>query len=264
MPPICYGNLTWIPILIFFLMPATFILSYSMAVHYGHVVPSFPYISDTGTTPPESCVFGQLLNIIAAIVCVCVYIRYRHVGEYINYVTASRLRWINRGSLVLGFLAGFGLSIVANFQESQVLTMHMIGAFTAFGVGCIYMLVSTYMCFKMRPHMNPNWICYLRLICAIWSIAFFITTYTTSRLAGAKFHGESRLKWKPEDGGFTEHIISTSSEWSMALGILVYFLSFSRDFHRLSYRPATIIVRSFEMEIQPLLIDDGPRTAHMA
>jgi hypothetical protein len=28
-----------------------------------HVWPAFPYISDTGALPPESCIFGQALNI---------------------------------------------------------------------------------------------------------------------------------------------------------------------------------------------------------
>jgi hypothetical protein len=40
---------------------------YSIAVGNDHVEPGFPYISDTGTRSPESCVFGQLLNIGAAL-----------------------------------------------------------------------------------------------------------------------------------------------------------------------------------------------------
>ena len=36
---------------------------YGIAVGGKHVEPGFPYISDTGTYPPESCVFGQLMNL---------------------------------------------------------------------------------------------------------------------------------------------------------------------------------------------------------
>jgi len=33
-----------------------------IAVLIGHVAPDWPYISDTGTIPPESCIFGQFLT----------------------------------------------------------------------------------------------------------------------------------------------------------------------------------------------------------
>ncbi|XP_023211253.1 DNA damage-regulated autophagy modulator protein 1-like, partial [Centruroides sculpturatus] len=34
-----------------------------IAIHLNHVRSSVPYISDTGTTPPEYTLFGQMLNI---------------------------------------------------------------------------------------------------------------------------------------------------------------------------------------------------------
>lgn len=36
---------------------------YIWAVLLEHVEPDFPYISDAATYSPESCVFGQLINI---------------------------------------------------------------------------------------------------------------------------------------------------------------------------------------------------------
>ncbi len=33
-----------------------------------HVEPGFPYISDTGNLPPESCIFGQFLAIVSFLV----------------------------------------------------------------------------------------------------------------------------------------------------------------------------------------------------
>lgn len=41
------------------------IKSYLIAVLNNHVGAGFPYISDTGALPPESCVFGQFLTINA-------------------------------------------------------------------------------------------------------------------------------------------------------------------------------------------------------
>ena len=36
---------------------------YSIAVLLGHTEPDFPYISDTATYSPESCIFGQAVNV---------------------------------------------------------------------------------------------------------------------------------------------------------------------------------------------------------
>lgn len=42
--------------------------SYIVAVLEGHVVPTVPYISDAATYSPESCIFGQLIN-IGSVLC---------------------------------------------------------------------------------------------------------------------------------------------------------------------------------------------------
>lgn len=44
--------------------------SYIVAVLEGHVVPTVPYISDAATYSPESCIFGQLIN-IGSVLCEC-------------------------------------------------------------------------------------------------------------------------------------------------------------------------------------------------
>ncbi|KAG5452678.1 hypothetical protein CSKR_114478 [Clonorchis sinensis] len=38
-----------------------------MAASLDHISILFPYISDTGTWVPESCIFGQLLNMAATL-----------------------------------------------------------------------------------------------------------------------------------------------------------------------------------------------------
>ncbi|XP_052697001.1 DNA damage-regulated autophagy modulator protein 2-like [Crassostrea angulata] len=55
------------PLFIVIYVPVSFCITYIIAVANKHVEPGFPYISDTGTLPPESCVFGQLLNIGAVV-----------------------------------------------------------------------------------------------------------------------------------------------------------------------------------------------------
>lgn len=46
-----------------------FTYRYIAAILEGHVVPAVPYISDAATYSPESCVFGQLIN-LGSVLCV--------------------------------------------------------------------------------------------------------------------------------------------------------------------------------------------------
>lgn len=50
---------------------------------------------------------------------------------------ASLPRW-NYWALILGLTTTLGVSIVANFQETSVIVVHMIGAFLCFGGGTAY------------------------------------------------------------------------------------------------------------------------------
>ena len=78
------------------IFPLTFFATYAWAVSLGHTDKVWPYISDTGgrvshdggvegnmaindhrpgTVPPESCFFGQMLNIGALLVVITFFIR---------------------------------------------------------------------------------------------------------------------------------------------------------------------------------------------
>ena len=61
---LCY-NISFHLFIYFSLFIRMYVFRYIWSVMLGHVEPDFPYISTAGTTPPESCVFGQCLNIVA-------------------------------------------------------------------------------------------------------------------------------------------------------------------------------------------------------
>ncbi|KAJ7399110.1 hypothetical protein BTVI_118258 [Pitangus sulphuratus] len=63
-------GVAFVPALLVSWSSAAFIISYAIAVLEGHVEPLVPYISDTGTKPPESGVFGFMINISALLVIV--------------------------------------------------------------------------------------------------------------------------------------------------------------------------------------------------
>ena len=88
----------------------------------------------------ESCIFAQLLNLGALLVGIVVYIRYKQVHEFlVSHQIGQRSIKVNIAGLYLGWIGAFGISIVANFQETAVFRVHLTGALLAFGVGSVYL-----------------------------------------------------------------------------------------------------------------------------
>ncbi|XP_060069053.1 DNA damage-regulated autophagy modulator protein 2-like [Ylistrum balloti] len=213
-------------------VPVSFIITYTIAVSNGHVEAGFPYISDTGTLPPESCIFGQLLNFGALIAAWNVYIRYKQIkATYESFDRPGILR-ANTISFVLGLLTATGVSIVGNFQETNVIVVHIIGAFMAFGIGGLYCFVQTGMSFKMPelPGATP-FIKKIRVLLCVLDIIFFILTFSGSESTGIGNH-IYHMKWKPTEKGYAEHLVATISEWLMAIFIVMYFVTFYKEFNK--------------------------------
>ncbi|KAK2189395.1 hypothetical protein NP493_107g00017 [Ridgeia piscesae] len=163
-------GLHWFPLAVFILLPGTFLLTYAIAVWLQHVEADFPYISDTGTQPPESCIFGQLLNIAAVIAGITVYIRYRQIEYHAHGVHMKRS---NKATLVMGLMSSLGISMVGNFQETEILPLHVTGAMLAFGVSTVYCWVQTVMSYSACPRLGSRTLCHIRVtICVVASLAF--------------------------------------------------------------------------------------------
>jgi hypothetical protein len=80
-------------------------------------------------------------------VVMVIYIRYRQIDEYYrSYALTSAVIKHNRIALWTGFISCFGLSLVANFQETNVIAVHLTGAFLCFGLGTVYIWLQVSMC----------------------------------------------------------------------------------------------------------------------
>lgn len=76
------------------------------------------------------------------------YIRFLQVREVLtkhNYPIKNYQ--LNKISFVIGLLACFGLSIVANFQETTMLKTHWFGAILLFAFGAVYQCCQVIMYF---------------------------------------------------------------------------------------------------------------------
>ncbi|XP_036369164.1 DNA damage-regulated autophagy modulator protein 1 isoform X1 [Octopus sinensis] len=224
-------GLEMLPISLVVVTFLTFITTYVISVSNGHVTPYLPYISDTGAKSPESCIFGQLLTFSTIIALFTLYIRFKLIQSLVN-VDNSRIHVVNKVSFGLGIIAALGMSLVGNFQESNVLVVHVIGAFMVFGIGSVYEIFQTIMSYMMYPMYNGKKIIIIRMVLSIFSVFFFIMTFIGAGLAGKEYKGNP-LAWRPEDEGFSYHILSTSCEWLLSVSFLAYFLTFIHDFQKI-------------------------------
>ncbi|XP_067913038.1 DNA damage-regulated autophagy modulator protein 2-like [Heterodontus francisci] len=215
---------------------AAFVFSFITAVVLRHVDPLVPYISDTGTTPPERCVFGIMLTISAFLGIVTMYVRYKQVAT-LNQEEDRTIFILNRAGLVLGLISCLGLCVVANFQKTTLIQAHVTGAVLTFGMGIIYLLLHTIISYKMQPLQHGIGIFWIRCVLLIWCagsiISMFISSVTLYTTISA-IDMAMKLHWNPTEKGYTLHMVSTISEWSLAFSFLSFFLTYIRDFQKIT------------------------------
>lgn len=266
------------PVAVFIWVPATFIITYAIGVHDRDVQAFFPYISDTGALPPESCVFGQLLNMGAVLMGICIYLRHRQIMEYHRWARHSR-RWFLRGSMVclwIGFSAAFGATLVANFQETSNIIGHMIGAFMAFGLGLVYAWTQVIYTYKMKPIGAGMWLAHVRFLLTLLASIFFfamfgvgfyknydddagVTTTTqlnatdvtsptgvsssTSTVMSSTTRRRLPMFVYPGNPGYAEHLTSTICEWLMSFCFMAYFLTYAAELRYATLVPPKLVLR---------------------
>jgi len=232
------------PLVSAIIFPVTFLSTYAISVLLNHTELDFPYISDTGTRPPESCIFGQLVNIGALLVGITVYIRYKQVSEFCSsHQLSSRLRLINYLSLGIGWLGATGLSIIANFQETEVLAVHLTGAFMAFGFGTVYMWSQVLTSYLLYPLAHGKCTIVFRLGLAVTNTVCFVVMLAAGVEANKQWHGDDPTKWNKDDGGWSLHVVSTASEWIMAMAFDIFLLSLVPEFRKLVLESPRICIR---------------------
>lgn len=194
-----------------------------------------PYISDTGTKPPESGVFGFMINISALLASITMYIRYLLIekqNESSHFVRSS----CNMFTLCVGLMGCTGMGIVATFQELAVPSVHDIGALVAFGSGVVYITLQSIISYKSCPRWNTYFVCHIRMAISVIScIAFIPMIVFASKISMTK------IDWTPGEKDYTYHFMSAICEWTVAFGFIFFFLTFIRDFQRFSLRISTEI-----------------------
>ncbi|CAH8488038.1 unnamed protein product [Heterobilharzia americana] len=192
-------GLHMLPIFACFFTLLAIITCYFISLNNDHISPYFPYISDAGSRVPESCIFGQLLNMASLLGGLCFYSWHKVAVLNYNQRYDQRYRHLIKTStigLFFGLSSAFGISIVANFQETAVWPVHIFGAALTFGGGSIYQIFVTYITHK---YLRSSRIWITRFILTITSVLSFIIHPITGLVARLMYDGDNIRKWKPTD-----------------------------------------------------------------
>lgn len=223
-------GMCFLPALLVVWASSNFILSYIIAVCRHDVDVIFPYISDTGAQPPESCIFGFMTSVTAYLALMTMYIRYKFV-QRLNEDLRSLPSRMNVCVLGIGVLSCVGMCVVGTFQETTLPVVHDIGALLFFGTGVLYTVLQAAMSYKTMPHGSSLCVCHVRTaIAVLTSLTMVLSIVCGSYVRRTKLHRQ------PTDQDYTFHLVSAVSEWIVAFGFVSFFLTFIPDFKMFDLR----------------------------
>ena len=122
--------------------------------------------------------------------------------------------------------------------------MHKFGLYLCFLSGLVWVWCLVSLTWVLSPLQPGRYCCVplLRTILAATATSTFISTTVFGEVARSQFQGENPRRWRPEDGGWKYHIVSTVSEWLMALSLDLAIMTLAPDFTKLQFEEAKIIV----------------------
>ncbi|KAK2892740.1 hypothetical protein QQF64_035452 [Cirrhinus molitorella] len=203
---------------------STFIVSYIIALFRRDVDVILPYISDTGATPPESCVFGFMSTITAFAAFATMYAEYKFV-ERVHERTGAIPPRLNKVSLGFGIVSCVGMCLVATFQETTVMVVHDIGAILFFATGVTYAVIQSVISYRGQPYGCSKRTCHFRVFFAGLAIVAVLPTIFCAVPVGT-----SKLHWDTEDKDYTLHMVSVVCEWITTFSFVLFFLTYIREF----------------------------------
>ncbi|CAF0800829.1 unnamed protein product [Didymodactylos carnosus] len=216
-------------------IPLAYFLSYLVAVQLGHTKVEFPFISQSSTDSPESCIFSQIINFTSFVLVVTIYIRHRQISQLIrnNPTCGNKYTYTNQAFLIFGILTAFGLSVVSNFPHTNVSNVRLAGVFLMYisSICCLYceMLLSLW----IRPLLYyTNLIPILRVIICIIGTLALLGVVIFQMITIVKYDND-RKTWSSKDPGWTYHLTTTICAWILTSLLLFYILTFIVDFRRI-------------------------------
>jgi len=184
-------------------------------------VPKWPFVSDTGGYPPESCLFTFFLVIASMITFLAIIIYYR----YLIYQKVKTK--LNKVSLIIGSIACLGIIVVGSFQYPAVTVVHIMGAVVAFACIIIYSWLNVYITYKHLSYFTKQ----KRLF-------IFRIVIVSAATASFLFFGLSLLLYKL---GILNKNFPTISEWILIYSSIIFVFSLTFELCQ---------VKNFQLQIK--------------
>ncbi|XP_031169401.1 DNA damage-regulated autophagy modulator protein 1 [Sander lucioperca] len=226
-------GLCFLPAFLVIWASSTFIISYIIALFRHDVDIIFPYISDTGANPPESCIFGLMTFISACAGIATIYARYKLV-EKLSADTRVVSPHLNKAALVVGMFSCLGMCVVATFQETTVTVVHDIGALLFFVSGVSYISLQSVISYHVYPFGSSLSVCRARLAIATLAVLAFFPTVIC-----AFFVKQTTLHFNTGEKDYPFHLASAVCEWIVAFSFICFFLTYIEDFKLFTLRVKT-------------------------
>ncbi|XP_076311873.1 DNA damage-regulated autophagy modulator protein 1-like isoform X1 [Tachypleus tridentatus] len=231
-----WSGLGWLPALTGIFLACGVVVAYIIAVLHGDVTPYMPFISETGTDPPQSGIFSICLFCSGSLGLITMMIRYMFINE-LNKGRHKKIQITNQISLFCGFTAIGGMMVVAVYPMSTVSLAHDIGAYTLFILGLIYASLQTLVTYYLYPDYNGLTICRFRLtivllclICLVTMVIIYPVSH--SEFKSGNYNHPRRLKQLGEKG-FRGLVVSSTAEWTLALIFITFFFTYIREFQNI-------------------------------
>lgn len=178
---------------------------------------------------------------------ITVYIRFKQIAwlqeEHRELIPNTHR--LNGIALWIGMTSCLGISIVANFQETNVRVVHLFGALLCFGFGSVYLSIQTMLTYHLHPYTSSLPVAHFRLVLSMICAVFFLLVAIPGVISHIKYDGKDPRHWYPSDGGWMFHVISSVSEWIVAIAFSLYILSFTPEFRDIHMEhPKLIIIRT--------------------
>ncbi|KAJ6219625.1 hypothetical protein RDWZM_005437 [Blomia tropicalis] len=236
----------------------------------------FPYVSDAGTLQPQAGFFSMFMDIIAFLVILTGYIRYRQVKYYLDTIARAtqielrsllRLYHLNLYSMLCLYPCSIGLMLIGNFRTSEIPILHLIGNVLVLGliVSVLFqILLCRHLWSSMRIESCPTTMSVMLLIGLLTTLLTFIFTYTSFFLAGLNnaFDFNWGLHWTYDKPGYLWHILATITEWfAVAISIPFYFLSTEFELTNMAERMQQMgtFLQSLQTRIDNTKSEDGSK-----
>ncbi|VDK45838.1 unnamed protein product [Anisakis simplex] len=208
----------------------------------------------------------ELINL--ASLALSIYIRHLQTVVFYDkthHVQGNWKMW-SRVMMCIGFVTAFGVSLVANVQETAIPAVHDIGALLAFLCGVVYICSQVIFSLIMRPLITRKLITHIRLLLAVIATVSLVFYFTV--LFGHIFvrrEADGTMPTKPPRVGvirvprdspfFTNHLISTICEWILGLCLYFFVLSYAFELRNLYTHSPAIQLKPTHKNFKPIYMN---------